>query len=139
MHSGLKENESIIHLVLTMGNQLSYIFCKHDLISSCEVNSSILSAQTGKLRHRATDHLGSGISSKQILVLTLVKRPRHTLKFKTKSYYMSLFNKRSKSRRMYTKLAMMFILGGGSGAKGDFLLYIYLLFFFTMRMYYFYN
>lgn len=42
---------------------------------------------------------------------------------------MSLFNKRSKSRRMYTKLAIMFILGGGSGAKGDFLLYIYLLFF----------
>lgn len=86
MHSGLKENQSIIHQVLTMGNQLPYIFYKRDLISSCEVNSSILSAQTGKLGHRATDHLGSGISSKQILVLTLVKRPRHTLKFKTKSH-----------------------------------------------------
>ena len=43
---------------------------------------------------------------------------------------MSLFNKRSKSRRMYTKLAIMFILGGGSrGKKGTFY-FIHICFFF---------
>lgn len=54
------QNQSITYQVLTMGNQLSYVFTNKTFY-----HLAILSAQMGKLSPKGTNHPGSGLSSKQ--------------------------------------------------------------------------